>query len=157
MRTVYGDIWDLRKTRKIVIPVNLAGPMGRGLAYQAKMRYPGLEERWKKACMQQKVYPGRVKLAGPLILFPVKYHWRDKADLELIEGSLGSLTTFDFRIALPQIGCGFGELDWDAEVAPLVERYLDDKDNVALVIPTRAVYARYKEAFRPGARKDRAF
>lgn len=43
MQTITRDIWELLGSHKIVIPVNLSGPMGRGLALQAKKRYPYLE------------------------------------------------------------------------------------------------------------------
>jgi hypothetical protein len=39
-----------------------------------------------------------------------------------------------FNVALPQIGCGLGNLDWDKQVYPIVRQELADvSENVVLV------------------------
>lgn len=153
MNVIICDIWELQKSHKIVIPTNLAGPMGRGLAYQAKTRFPGLESWYKKSCKDKAIKPGEILIGKKLILFPVKYHWSDKADLGLIERSLQALSRIDSPVALPFIGCGFGERDWEREVRPLVERYLADKPNFVLVSMPPEIKAKYPKSFQPGARR----
>ncbi len=68
----------------------------------------------------------------PLIAFPVKHHWRARADLDLIVQSATTLATLiDDRgwtdVWLPRPGCGLGGLDWDRDVRPALEPILDDR------------------------------
>lgn len=63
-----------------------------------------------------------------LASFPVKRHWREKADLELIERSARQLVEIvenrSYAAAvLPRPGCGNGSLSWEA-VRPVLERAL---------------------------------
>lgn len=155
MQTLVADIWDLLNTHKIVIPVNFAGPMGRGLAYQAKTRFPSLEVAWKGRCKKGLAGPGKLVEGKYLILLPVKYHYAEKANLKLIEDALAALSQLSCAIALPQIGCGFGERSWEKEVEPLVLKYLGDKENITLVIPPEDVGKKYAESFKAGIRKDK--
>lgn len=66
-----------------------------------------------------------------LVSFPVKFHWREAANLDLIERSCGELMDLADRldlgtILLPRPGCGNGQLDW-AEVGPAIAPLLDDR------------------------------
>lgn len=155
MQYLYLDIWDLLDSYKIVIPMNLKGPMGRDLAYQAKEKYYDLEDFWKACCACGRAKPGRVIAGEHLILFPVKHHWRDKASLGLIEASLRALAKVEGSIAIPQVGCGFGELNWESEVEPLVRKYFYRRTNAVVVIPPQDVWKKYPLAFKTGTRKDR--
>lgn len=155
MQVVIRDIWDYTGSHWIVVPTNLDGPMGRGVAQQAKERYPELESAWKRECRKA---PGIAFYSWcHCILFPVKYHWRDKADLKLIELGLKALSGWAKPTALPQIGCGFGELNWNIEIEPLVQKYLEGKENFLLVLPPDSVKQKYPKAFQAGARQDRRF
>jgi hypothetical protein len=31
------------------------------------------------------------------------------------------------KVVMPRVGCGLGQLDWDNQVKPLLEMYLDDR------------------------------
>lgn len=53
MRMVIQDIWELVDTHWIVVPTNLQGTMGKGLAQQAKERFPALERAWKNYLWEQ--------------------------------------------------------------------------------------------------------
>ena len=105
----------------IVIPVNTVGVMGAGLAKQAKVRFPLVDQAYRSAlrlgCLEiGKVFP--VYLPEKyLLLLPTKKHWRNPSELEYVKQGLMSLTRFMKRepfkrIAIPKLGCGLGGLAW---------------------------------------------
>ena len=66
-----------------------------------------------------------------ILNFPTKEHWRYPSRPEYIEAGLKkfreSCAEMDIAsIAFPQLGCGNGELDFDTQVRPLMEKYLDN-------------------------------
>ena len=87
MRKVVGDIWDARDevdSASYIIPVNLVGTCGRGIARQMKDRYPQAANWYKKICSDiswwNRVEPLPAYRAGgatEIIFFPVKHNWRD--------------------------------------------------------------------------------
>ena len=105
----------------IVIPVNTVGVMGAGLAKQAKVRFPLVDQAYRSAlrlgCLEiGKVFP--VYLPEKyLLLFPTKKHWRNPSEMNYVKEGLFSLTRFMLRepfkrIAIPKLGCGLGGLGW---------------------------------------------
>jgi hypothetical protein len=61
--------------------------------------------------------------------FPTKKHWRNASKPEYIEAGLKTFVAGYMRagitnIAFPRLGCGNGELDWESQVRPLMEKYL---------------------------------
>ena len=133
--------------------------MGRGVALQAARSWYGLQKVLGKK-LQNK--GNRVRLltkddaavpylhlprkndallvAVPwhIISFPVKHHWMDKADPELIEKSCKQLSKLiskkDWkRILLPKPGCGNGNLSWKKEVRKIVKSYFGKSDKVVIV------------------------
>lgn len=137
MHEVAGDLWDWHDAGLWLVvttngDVNRRGMaiMGRGVAAQAALRYPALPEllaeRLKEGNYLNDFWPFR------LITFPVKHHWHDTADLELIERSCQELVDLVTRgslptpVVLPRPGCGNGGLDW-AVVRPVVAALLDDR------------------------------
>lgn len=138
-----------------------ANVMGRGVAQQATQKWPGIEYSIGAIIkdagsivrivtqvdtdrgLSARVIPVH---AGPkhllsrwnwprpdchVVMLPVKRHWRDKADLNLIVRSIGQLVLLATglgwkRVALPRPGCGAGGLRWD-EVGPLISDMLDDR------------------------------
>ncbi len=135
MKQITDNIWKA-KGNWIVIPtngyVNKLGEcvMGRGLALQAKSRYPKLAlelgtliEMNGNHCFLLRPYH--------LISFPVKPVWWVKASLELIEHSTKELISLvnksnEIGILLPLVGCGNGKLQRE-QVLPILNRYLDDR------------------------------
>ncbi len=71
------------------------------------------------------------------VSLPVKHHWKEKADVDLINRSLSylqDLRSIYYRtttIYLPRPGCGNGQLSWH-HVRPLVEHYFGDDDDVVI-------------------------
>jgi len=140
MRKETGDVWEAYNAGLwIIIPTNGfvkndgSAVMGRGLAWQAKERFPclpfDLGERLKEYGNHVFVF-SRYRL----ITFPVKHNWMEIADLQLIEKSCKQLQEiFKYNLSglptpvyLPKVGCGNGKLDWNV-VKPILEKYLDDR------------------------------
>ena len=162
-----GDIWDYADTRHtLVIPVNLLGVFGRGLAAQAAHKYPEAVSYFQA---HKNTYSGQWctgllhgRFANTWICyFPVKYFWRSKASLDLITASAhglvksiqGSPDVSEWVI--PQIGCGHGELDWE-DVSKVILPILEPvKFAIRFVFPKPILKKKYPYAFRPGARKDK--
>lgn len=128
-----ADLWEYHdQDRYVVIPTNGTVRrdgklvMGRGLAAQAAKRWPKI----------QGILGDYVKKHGSRVFFvddddfhifsfPVKEHWRDRADLQLIQQSaqdlaaliqdLNARTRFQINeVYLPRVGCGNGRLEWES-------------------------------------------
>lgn len=69
-----------------------------------------------------------------IIFFATKNHWRYASRIEWIKKGLEHLK-FEYQkysiksIAMPQIGCGLGKLNWE-DVKKLIEEYFSDIDIV---------------------------
>lgn len=137
MRTRDGvDLWDYHvRGEWIGITTNRAvnakghAVMGRGVALQAAEVFPTLPRE-----LGERLTGGitGVVLWTPyrLVTFPVKEHWRDDADLDLIRESatalqalLDSASLVLPVVYLPRPGCGNGRLRWPdvkAALAPIL-------------------------------------
>jgi hypothetical protein len=145
MRVTTGNLWDFLdrpESKAIVIPTNGAvtkdgrAVMGRGVAEQAKRRFPGIDRRLGMQIrdLGLAVYMIEQSAGVPhntrLIAFPVKYRWQEKADLTLMAHSFNQLRNlstgalFHVTFFLPMVGCGNGGRDWDTEIKPLAVQYL---------------------------------
>lgn len=136
MKEITGDLFDYPV---IVIPTNGVVKadgrlvMGAGVAKQAKDRYLNLD-----------LYLGyQVSKKGNscyvfcnidtfIISFPTKDNYITNSYLRLIEKSTKVLVEitdwFNLeKVYLPKVGCGYGNLNWETEVKPLLSRYLDDR------------------------------
>ena len=118
----------------IVNTVNCDGIMGKGIALEFKLRYPGLFEEYKELCENGEIQVGKVYLhevQGQKILsFPTKNHWRNPSKIEYIEEGLKDFARryreFEIEsVAFPGLGTSNGGLRWDV-VLPLMEKYLSD-------------------------------
>lgn len=150
-----GDIWkdwesEVGEESFVwrVVPVNGSrnergqAVMGRGIAKQAQMRFPTLRTELGMAIRQggnQLRYDGK----KGLILFPVKHHWDQRADIQLIRKSCQELVEmFDqvhprdaasWVVLMPRVGCGNGGLRWE-DVEPILYRELGPiQDQIILV------------------------
>lgn len=136
MQEIYGDIWEQYKLgRWVVITTNGATRkdgacvMGRGVAKQAANKFPKLPYRLGVALREggNNVYTfSDLKI----ITLPVKHHWSEPADIDLVERSLQQLLevwTCSESLYLVRPGCSNGRRDWETEIKPLCERYLDDR------------------------------
>jgi hypothetical protein len=145
MKEITGDIWNHHaKGEWIVITtngsVNKSGEcvMGRGVALQAKKKFPPLARILGDAIKRggNKVH---VLQGFRLITFPVKHQWFEMADLELIKKSAEQLKDWHWflfqgsklspeeqKIYLVRPGAGNGHRTWE-EVKAVIEPILDDR------------------------------
>lgn len=118
MKKVFGNLWNLPATHRVIttngmIRNNGTAVMGKGIALQARNRYPGIDLELGKLISK---YGNHVFiLSHGLVSFPTKHHWREPSDLKLIERSAMELAeTFcdnsEVTILLPPPGCGNGGL-----------------------------------------------
>ena len=118
--------------------------VGKGLALEFKKRFPAPAEEYRKWCashdkrppwQDSPLYVRQANCSNPiLIFFPTKEDWREPSRLDLIEHGLHAFVVendvrpegFEIAsVAFPQLGCGLGSLDWEHQVKPLMECYLN--------------------------------
>ena len=129
---VQGDIFE-SSAKLLVNPVNTAGVMGKGLALEFKKRYPAMFNEYRRLCENGEFQVGDLGLYKSddrwILNFPTKRDWRDKSTEEIIEAGLQKFIgmyadTGIESVAFPMLGCGLGGLDWETQVRPLMELYL---------------------------------
>lgn len=132
-----GDILE-SNCDVLCITVNSVGVMGKGMALDAKNKYPGVMRNYKHQCATGRLRPGGI-LPYPtpdgklLLLVATKDHWAKDSQLEWIEQILERLVKNLDRleglsIAVPPLGCGNGNLDFKV-VEKLIYKYLDPITN----------------------------
>lgn len=150
MREEFGDIWELATRPNSVVCITTNGyvnargecVMGRGVAKQAKVRYPGLAKLIGSAIRSygNHVQGFNLTISGPrdtwVFTFPTKHVWWRPSSLELIRQSATELVAHanSLRRAtfyLPRPGCQNGGLRW-ADVKPVLEEVMLP-DNVVVV------------------------
>ena len=134
-----GDLFQ-SPAMVLVNTVNTVGVMGKGIALKFKRIYPEMFEAYRNQCEQGNLQIGQLLLYKTpnkwVLNFPTKKHWRNPSRVEYIEAGLRKLrahcSEMGFTsIAFPELGCGNGELDFETQVKPLMERYLGN-----LSVPT---------------------
>lgn len=127
-----------------VNPVNTVGTSGKGLALEVKRRYSQTERIYQAVCKSGEFDIGDI-LQVPtddykfILFFPTKKHWRDPSEYKYIERGLDSLKYHcqdipkNSIVAIPQLGCGLGGLDW-SKVRHLILQYLSDMDNITFYV-----------------------
>jgi uncharacterized protein YwgA/O-acetyl-ADP-ribose deacetylase (regulator of RNase III) len=124
------------KAQTLVNTVNCVGIMGKGIALAFKRRYPEMFKDYVRRCDRGEVQLGRpyvYRADDHLILnFPTKQHWRAVSRLEDIIAGLEYLEAH-YRewgitsLAVPPLGCGNGQLEWQV-VGPTLHRHLSRLD-----------------------------
>jgi hypothetical protein len=138
MKEIYGNLWDKKFdkprfwrciTTNGVVRKDGKAVMGRGCARDAAERFSDLPfqlgYRLSKYGNQLEPFP-----SYRIVTFPVKYDWREKANLSLIELSARQLKEVailnpDIIYILPKPGCGNGQLEWE-NVKKVIEPILPD-------------------------------
>lgn len=131
-----GNIFE-SKAQTLVNTVNCVGVMGKGIALEFKKRYPDMFQDYLEQCKRKEVKLGRPYLYKPLfppwiLNFPTKGHWRAVSHVDDIIHGLEYLVRHYKEwgitsLAVPPLGCGHGQLQWDV-VGPLLYRYLSKLD-----------------------------
>ncbi|QTA38803.1 macro domain-containing protein [Thermosipho ferrireducens] len=131
----------------IINTINTKGYMGKGLALEFALRFPEMNEEYKKLCQKNEIKPGGIfkseqnisyysslapeKRSKKKILIynmatkddyklPSKYEWIEKGLKELLK----FINEDKVRtIVIPKLGAGLGKLKWD-KVEELIVRYL---------------------------------
>lgn len=142
IKYVTGNIFEAN-TECLVNTVNCEGYMGKGIAYQFKLKFPENNNDYVKACKSGKLHIGSIHWYfedGILIVnFPTKDKWRERSQMHYIEVGLDQLVQLIIEkeiksIALPPLGCGNGGLNWN-DVKILIENKLESvKDNIDILI-----------------------
>lgn len=141
MKLVYGDFWEYDADYHVITTNGIvrkdgACVMGAGVAKQAKDQFPLLPYALGRLIQESGNhvhYLGSFQnlvFSGHIWSFPVKQHWRDPADLDLIEQSANELAAFAREneaqtFVLVRPGIGNGRLDW-AEVEPRIASLPDN-------------------------------
>ena len=130
IRFVTGNIFE-SGADCLINTVNCEGFMGKGIAYQFKMRFPENNIDYIKACKSGKLRIGTIHYYNEegiwIVNFPTKDKWREKSKIDYIEHGLDKLAEFIIVynpkvIAIPPLGCGNGGLDWNIVKSILVEK-----------------------------------
>ena len=118
----------------LINTVNCEGFMGKGVAYQFKMRFPENNKSYIKACKTGELTVGKVHYyvedGITIINFPTKNKWRENSRIEYIEKGMSFLVNLlpqlnVKKIAIPPLGCGNGGLLW-ADVKAIIESKITD-------------------------------
>lgn len=113
--------------------VNTEGVMGKGIALTYKRLFPDMFEEYKQLCSKKRLKVGVLHYyrIGPRLIvnFPTKTTWRLPSQVAYISAGLRAFVASyqEFGVssaAFPPLGCGNGELDFEADVRPLLEFYL---------------------------------
>lgn len=136
MKEIFGDIWY--KADLIGIPTNgdinrfgKAIMEKRGVGKHAVEKIPGIEDRIASAI---KFQGNHLYMMGHYFTFPVKHHWRERADITLIIRSAKELSSVAKQYSklifvLPRLDCDNGQLKWE-DVEPLLAPILPDNVHV---------------------------
>ena len=136
---ISGDLFE-SPAQVLVNTVNIVGVMGKGIALKFKRIYPEMFDVYRNHCEQGNLEIGQLLLYKTpnkwILNFPTKKHWRNPSKVEYIEAGLQKLQQSCSEmaitsIAFPELGCGNGELDFESQVKPLMEKHLGQ-----LSIPT---------------------
>ena len=135
MKIYRCDIWSLADRADAICittigltKANVEAVMGRGIALQARQRFPGIDRVLGDHLRARGNVPGIINVNPTIVSFPTKNDWRDKSDLDLIEKSARKLSSMIAehgwtKIALPKPGCANGGLRWP-QVEPIIDRWL---------------------------------
>ncbi len=141
----------------LVNTVNCEGYMGKGIAYQFKMRFPQNNLDYVKACKLGTLKIGTIHYYNEdgiwIVNFPTKDKWRANSKLEYVEKGLDQLVNFIIEykpktIAIPPLGCGNGGLEWNIVRELVVNKLhaLENEYNFLIYEPSVSYKAVSKQA-----------
>jgi O-acetyl-ADP-ribose deacetylase (regulator of RNase III) len=147
---VDGDIFN-SNAEAWIVPVNVQGSMGAGLAMAFKFRYVHLFLEYKDLCDKKKISVGKVvffeqkvkPIPKWIVLFPTKKEWAKLSKIEYIEDGLVhlELELENYKIkslAMPALGCGRGGLPW-YDVKALIQHKLSNSPVEIMLYPPKGI------------------
>lgn len=132
---IKGNIFAT-EAQTIVNTVNCVGVMGAGIAYEFRLRYPKMYERYVEICKAKQLQIGTLwiyKTDNKWILnFPTKYDWKFESKVEYLERGLQKfLETYKDKgiqsIAFPILGASNGGIP-ESTSLDVMKRYLSNCD-----------------------------
>lgn len=130
MRIVKGDLF-LSGAPAIGHGVNCRGVMGAGIAKVFRAEYPEMYQKYKSLCERGLLTPGNTwpwQDASGLVIYNMasqdepganaRLEWLARTASRVLVNA--DARKFD-RVAIPQIGCGIGGLEWDDVEEVLLE------------------------------------
>lgn len=133
-----GNIFTTQ-CQTIVNTVNCVGVMGAGIAYEYKLRYPKMFNKYKKYCSDGAISIGKLWIYNlethdscarysKILNFPTKDHWKYPTKREYLEKGLQKfLDTYSEKniksIAFPLLGADKGGLDESTSIE-IMKKYL---------------------------------
>ena len=130
----------------LVNTVNTVGVMGKGIALEFKRLFPEMYRQYRELCERREFQIGSLWLyKSPnkwVLNFPTKKHWRNPSRVEYVEAGLRKFVSSYaalgiHSVAFPALGCGNGQLDFDVQVKPLLEKYLRQLPIEVFIYPDR--------------------
>ena len=135
LTVIKGNIFN-SDLQPIVNTVNCVGVMGAGIAFECRLRFPDMYEKYIQLCENGQFEIGNLwlyKQASPVpkwvLNFPTKRHWRNPSKLEYLRIGLEKFVqSYEEKqiesIAFPTLGSLNGGLDSD-ESLRLMKSYLE--------------------------------
>jgi O-acetyl-ADP-ribose deacetylase (regulator of RNase III) len=136
-----GNIFTT-KCHTIVNTVNCVGVMGTGIAYEFKLRFPEMFDKYKSFCDSGLIDIGNLwiykltkddnEMYKNILNFPTKKHWKYPSKEEYLEKGLQKfIDTYKEKgilsIAFPLLGASKGGIDEEVSIN-IMEKYLDKVD-----------------------------
>ncbi len=132
----------------LVNTVNCEGYMGKGIAYQFKLRYPNMNAEYVKKCRLHQLQPGMLHSyledSKLIVNFPTKNKWREKSKMEYIVSGLDALIDLIKEkhitsIAIPPLGSGNGGLNWSEVKQVIIQKLscLSEDVDIYIYEPSR--------------------
>ena len=126
-----------------VIPVNMIGIMGKGIALVIRNQYPEIYERYKLQCSLDEIRPDNPVLLDDFLLLVTKSEPKYKSDIGMIRTGLETLNEryLDIGISkhvyIPLLGCGCGGLRIE-DVTKVIIEVMEKSDlDVTLCLPLK--------------------
>ncbi len=144
----FGDFWTIYGDARCIttngsLRYNGDAIMGKGIALQAKQRYPKIKIEFTLGRLIQKYGNHVFYIGNGLISFPTKHDWKDhESDIGLIKRSANELVSLlngdipiknksNRRILLTRPGCGSGNLNWK-DVRHILQTILNSNEFIVI-------------------------
>ena len=141
IEVIKGNIFT-SNCQTIVNTINCVGVMGKGVAFEYRLRYPEMCEKYVELCKNRLIQIGTLwifKAPDKWILnFPTKFHWKYPSKVEYLEKGLQKFVeTYHEKqitsIAFPMLGASNGGIDENISLATM-EKYLSECDDIKVEI-----------------------